>query len=280
MPATFAAWSDGRLSSDQAIALLQLSAAVPDEFPEAETRLVEIVGPLSVSDTRRALEYWRQAVDGPGDLGLESQLKRRGVSLSGPIGGMRHVEGWMTLLAGETFEAGLSAHMPPPSPDDERTPRQRRHDALEEMARCHLDHGDLPDVGGEKPHVIAIADPDALKGLAGGTHETLNGDIIVIEALLMIACDCSISRVVLGPDSEVVDVGRKTRIWTSAQRRAVDARDRHCTAPHCERPPVVPLPPQSRPRRRETRPRTTLGVGLPLHPGAEMGLSAYSVLCG
>jgi hypothetical protein len=225
------------LSGDQATALLQISAAVPDAFPEAETRLVEIVGPLSVTYTRRALEYWRQAVDGPGDLALETQMQRRGLSVSRSLAGMRRVDGWLTVLAGEAFEAALSAHMPPPSPDDERTPRQRRHDALEEMARCHLDHGDLPDVGGEKPHVVAIADPDALRGLDGRIHETLNGDIIDIEALLMIACDCSISRVVLGPDSEVVDVGRKTRIWTSAQRRAVVARDRHCTAPHCERPP-------------------------------------------
>jgi hypothetical protein len=51
----------------------------------------------------------------------------------------------------------------------------------------------------------------------------------------MLACDCSVSRIILGPDSEVLDVGRKTRVWTAAQRRAIIARDRHCQADGCDR---------------------------------------------
>jgi len=66
-------------------------------------------------------------------------------------------------------------------------------------------------VGGEKPHAILLTDMDALQGIAGGTHETTTGQIL--------------------------DVGRKTRVWTAAQRRAIVARDRHCAASGCERPP-------------------------------------------
>jgi hypothetical protein len=183
--------------------LFEVSHAVPSEFAAAEERLVEIVEPLSVTGTRKTLEYWRQSVDGPG-------------------------EGFLTAL---------DAHMPPPSEDDHRTPRQRRHDALEEMVRCHLDHGDTPMVGGEKPHAILLTDMDALQGIAGGTHETTTGQILDVETIRMLTCDSSVSRIVLGPDSEILDVGRKTRVWTAAQRRAIVARDRHCTAPGCERPP-------------------------------------------
>jgi hypothetical protein len=53
----------------------------------------------------------------------------------------------------------------------------------------------------------------------------------------MLACDCSITRIILGSDSEVLDVGRKTRVWTPAQRRAIIARDRHCQAEGCDRDP-------------------------------------------
>jgi len=143
----------------------------------------------------------------------------------------------MASTAGEALETALNALTSPPTEDDTRTPRQRRHDALEDLARNYLDHGETPTVGGEKPHINVITDIDALKGIAGGTHETLDGDVLDVETVRMLACDASISRIVVGPDSEVLDIGRKTRVWTAAQRRAIIARDRHCTAPGCERPP-------------------------------------------
>jgi hypothetical protein len=236
-PLAYAAWSDGRISTDQVAQLFQVAEAVPDAYPHAEEALVEIVEHLSVRDTGRAVEYWRQSVDGPGDLDLESQMTRRGVSLSQTVNGMRRVDGWMTQLAGVALEAALSVHMPPPGPDDTRSARQRRHDALEELANCHLTHENEVQVGGERPHIQLLTDLDGLRGVAGGTHETLDtGQIVDVEAIRLISCDSSISRLVLGPDSEVLDVGRKTRVWTAAQRRAIVARDRTCTWKGCERP--------------------------------------------
>ncbi len=237
-PVAFAAWADGRLSTDQTRYLFQLVEAVPDVFPAAEENLVGIVEPLSVGETATVLEYWRQSVDGPGDLDPEVELARRGLSVSKTMGGMRRVDGWLTKLAGEALETALDAFMSPPRPDDPRTPRQRRHDALEDMSRAWLDQGDTPVVGGEKPHISVIADLPALQGIAGGLHETLNGDILDVDTLRMLACDCSVSRIVMGPDSEILDIGRKTRVWTAAQRRAIIARDRHCTwEGGCDRSP-------------------------------------------
>ncbi|MFZ0013770.1 MAG: HNH endonuclease, partial [Acidimicrobiia bacterium] len=98
-------------------------------------------------------------------------------------------------------------------------------------------NGTTPTVGGEKPHISIHADLPALQSVAGGLHETEDADIIDVDTLRMIACDCSITRIVLGPDSEIVDVGRKTRVWTSAQRRVIVARDRHCQGPGCRARP-------------------------------------------
>jgi hypothetical protein len=207
----------------------------PASSPQAEQRLVEIVEGLSVKDTARAVEYWRQSVDGPGELDTETRWARRGLSVSETVGGMRRVGGWLTATAGEPFETVLDALLPPPGGDDTRTPRQRRHDALEDLCRDWLDHGDTPTVGGEKPHIMVLADIPALQGIAGGIHETLNGDILTVDTLRMLAC--SVSRVLLGADSEVLDVGRKTRVWSAAQRRAIIARDRHCQADGCDRGP-------------------------------------------
>ncbi len=47
-----------------------------------------------------------------------------------------------------------------------------------------------------------------------------------------IACDASLVTI-LSQDGEPLNVGRQTRIWTTAIRRAIVARDRHCQFPGC-----------------------------------------------
>ena len=166
------------------------------------------------------------------------QQDLRGVSLSESLGGMGHIEGWITPSALRRTPSRTSTHlMPPPRPGDTRTPRQRRHDALEDLARHFLDHGDTPTVGGEKPHINLVCDLPALQGIAGGLHETENGHLLTVMELRALACDCSLSRIVFGPDGEIIDVGRRTRVVPTALRRALIARDRHCTWHGCDRDP-------------------------------------------
>ena len=232
-PLAYRAWVDGRLSTDQARHLFRAAEAVPDSYPQAEETLVEIVEGLDAVDTGRAVGYWRQSMDGPGNLDAEAQWVRRGLSTSWTVGGMLKVDGWLTPTAGEAFLAGVDANNPPRRDDDHRSPRQRRHDALENLCRDWLDNGTTRVVGGEKPHINLVCDLPALQAIAGGTHQTLDGQIITIDTLRMIACDSSISRIVLGPEGEILDVGRKTRVWTTAQRKAIIARDQHCQGPGC-----------------------------------------------
>lgn len=149
---------------------------------------------------------------------------------------MIRLDGWMTTLAGEAFLAALDALMPAPATGDTRTPRQRRHDALEDLTN-YLDRGDTPTVGGEKPHINAVCDLLALQGIAGGLHETENGHVLTIAELRALACDCSLSRIVFGPDGEIIDVGRRARVIPSALRRGLIVRDRHCTWKGCDRDP-------------------------------------------
>src|SRR5437016_4010003 len=51
-----------------------------------------------------------------------------------------------------------------------------------------------------------------------------------------LACDAGATRVLLGPDSAVVDVGRARRLPSASTRRGLAARDRGCVWPGCERP--------------------------------------------
>jgi hypothetical protein len=52
-----------------------------------------------------------------------------------------------------------------------------------------------------------------------------------------LACDCSVGRVLMRGESEVLDLGRRVRLVSKAQRRALVHRDRHCAFPGCRRPP-------------------------------------------
>jgi hypothetical protein len=242
-PHVFGAWFNTRLSTDQAHRLLETASTVPEEFAAAEDNLIETVQDLSHTDTRRVLDYWRQSVDGPETAMSEVQQEDlRGVSMSISLGGMLRVDAWMTPVAGQTLLTALDALMPPPDPHDGRTPRQRRHDALEDLAREYLDHEQTPTIGGDKPHISLICDLPALQGIAGGLHQTETGQILTVNQLRTLICDCSLSRVVLGPDSQIIDMGRRTRVISPALRRAVIARDRHCTWPGCDRDPAGATP--------------------------------------
>ncbi|HEY5890726.1 MAG TPA: DUF222 domain-containing protein, partial [Acidimicrobiia bacterium] len=112
-PYAYQAWVDGRLSSDQVRWLFAAAEAIPDEYPHAEERLVDIVEGLDAVDTRRAIEYWRQSVEGPGELSAEAQQERRGLSASWTMGGMLKVDATLTPLAGEAFLACVDANNPP-----------------------------------------------------------------------------------------------------------------------------------------------------------------------
>src|SRR6267143_523251 len=57
------------------------------------------------------------------------------------------------------------------------------------------------------------------------------------KAVERLACDSSVTRILLGPDSTVIDVGRSKRTVSGPARRALDARDGHCRWPGgCDRP--------------------------------------------
>jgi hypothetical protein len=218
---------------------LRVMAEVPDrlhaELAGDEAVLVEAVAGLSVADTRRVIEYWKQAVDGPGaDGDVDRMAEERYLHASRTMGGMVKIDGWLDPLSGEVLLEALAVATPPRRQDDMRTPRQRRADAIVDLARSFLDSGQGP--GSERPHLLVLTDLEALEGHGGGTHETVTGQVLTPEQIRELACDATITRIVFGPEGQPVDIGRATRVIPPAMRKAVIARDRHCQHPGCDRP--------------------------------------------
>ena len=84
--------------------------------------------------------------------------------------------------------------------------------------------------------------PPALAGevplwLVGLVDLATRGESRVLETIRRIACDALIIPVVLGTDSEVLDIGRARRLFTPGILRAMWLRDRGCTITGCTAPP-------------------------------------------
>ena len=130
----------------------------------------------------------------------------------------------------------VDAHAKPRTGDDERTVAERQADALADVCRYVLDHGDVPECGGRRPHVNVHVRLEDLEQRARAAMLDFGGTLTP-ESLRMMACDAAVVPIVLGAEGQPLDVGRATRTVPDGLRRAVAARDRGCAHPGCDRPP-------------------------------------------
>ncbi len=99
-----------------------------------------------------------------------------------------------------------------------------------------MDAADLPSVGGVGATVVVTMTIDSLTGgLAAAALDT--GEVISASAARRLACEAGVIPMVLGGKSEVLDVGRRRRFHTRAQRLAIAQRDKTCVVGGCDAPP-------------------------------------------
>jgi hypothetical protein len=84
--------------------------------------------------------------------------------------------------------------------------------------------------------MVVTVSLDVLQGNAVEPCELGDGTVISAETARRIACDAGVSRVLTQGESEILDVGRSTRVVPAAMRRALALRDKGCTHPECTRP--------------------------------------------
>src|SRR5664280_2672297 len=97
---------------------------------------------------------------------------RRHLSISATFAGAVVLDGVLDPEGGATVLAALMPLAAPGGADDDRTPAQRRADALVELARRALDSAELPTTAGERPHLQIRVDLATL--LAGTGTATLD----------------------------------------------------------------------------------------------------------
>src|SRR5260370_35229869 len=99
---------------------------------------------------------------------MNDQDDRRFLHLNQTFGGIFVLNGQFGADDGATLKAALMSVLRPPAENDDRSPAQKRADAMIDLARRQLDSGTLPETGGQKPHVTALVEMTALAKAPGG----------------------------------------------------------------------------------------------------------------
>jgi hypothetical protein len=264
LPAVAVAVRAGRLGAEQARILTRLVGRIAAaDLLDTQSALIEV----AAGRDPQALAAWVQhliatwsepahehdARSARNKRYLQSRRNGDGTVRGTFVLADEDAESFFTVIEPLARRTGLS---------DERSAGQRRADALVEVFDLAARHADLPDAGGHRPQVSYVVPA----GWAAGEAAPPFTDLVQaslpdqgtpagvpvegrcataawtgpqtrtrIEAML---CDARITRVLLGPAGQVRGLESLTDSITPAQRRALAARDRGCTARGCTRPPA------------------------------------------
>jgi hypothetical protein len=224
LPVMRAAFSRGELSYCKVRALTRVAT------PATEAELTETARYATGAHLARLVRGYRTVerqvspagdTDGPGEFFFRTLVDDDG-SL---IGSFR-----LPPAEGATLRAAIEAHESPAG-DTDQDPAERSAEAVVAMAESALAAVD-PEVSrwAVTVHVteetLVGHDPDGAAWLQDGTP-------LEADTALRVACDCAIERLRQGRGKVVLDLGRRQRVVSRTQRRALMARDGGCRYPGC-----------------------------------------------
>jgi hypothetical protein len=241
LPAVSDAVVDGTLSLDQAGALVPLVGKLDEvELHDSQPALIEGAAARTVDGIGQWVRHLI-ALNSEPALELEQEEARRRRFLeyrTGPDGVVRG----RFALAAEDAEPVMTVLEPlakRSGDDDPRTAGQRRADALVEVFGGAARWAELPHAGRQRAQISYVISAAWAAGQAGAGPATAAWTGPQTRARLEAElCDARLSRVLLDADGQVVSLESVNDQISTAQRRAVSARDRRCVARGCSRPPA------------------------------------------
>ncbi|MBV9870849.1 MAG: DUF222 domain-containing protein, partial [Frankiaceae bacterium] len=250
------AFGCGEISLEHAQVILRLLRSTPPELRDVVEKA--LVDAAAYVDPSALAAFCREVKQNLGwcedkDAADQRRYDSRWLTVSDTIEGMTSISGMLDPAGAAALKAALHAMMSKGGEEDTRTSRQRRADALVSLANRALKSGELPQVNGEPAHLTVTLAWNDLKasldaqaahlagnyldptgpltgsgpltgggsGAGGGGGAMLNGTEISIGTARMLACDAGIIPALLGSHGEILDLGRKTRTWSTAQHRAL-----------------------------------------------------------
>ncbi len=256
-------YAAGRVNTEQAEVIARALDALPVDIPAsvraaAEERLVDLAGHHDACDLRvlgdRVLDVVAPAVADAHEaarLAAEERAAARKTMLTMTPDGQGSVHGRFTvpelhagmlrkqLLALVVHDKPALTSTPTTTAEQEEGERPEPVKAATAVelgaAFCELlerlDGSQVPEMSTGATVVVTMTLETLTGGLAAATLDT--GDRIAAHTARRLACEAGIIPVVLSGRREVLDQGRRKRLFTRAQRIALATRDRGCTAAGC-----------------------------------------------
>jgi hypothetical protein len=229
---------EGRVSYSAVRAITRIDR--PD--PDVDEALVTLAGSdgASITDVERAVRSWRLYADQDRPPGVEAD-RLRDVKIVRGDDGCGQVVITLGDLELEEFAATLQAFIDlryrAVDDSSQRDPSQveapsrpaMRADAFMDLARGALAQADGGRAAGDDRYLVHLVARSDIRSMT-----TLEGRPLHPTDASMVACDTSLVAHAVGGCGEPLHLGRRTREWSSAQRRAIAVRDGgHCRFVGC-----------------------------------------------
>jgi|tagenome__1003787_1003787.scaffolds.fasta_scaffold20951428_2 hypothetical protein len=245
LPAVAAGCAAGVISAEQVAVIapvvspeaLERATAQGVDLAEVDAVLAEVAAGQSYEVLRRAVHHYLARLDPDGPE--PDPTEQRSLSLVKHDDGSIDFRGHLDAVGGEKFEAALESILQAHRPKgDTRTRAQMLGDALVQLCDNALASGDLPTLRTSKPQVVVkIPLEDLLDPTTGpAAAETGFGATLSAARARWLACDANVTRIVLGPHGQPLDLGRSHRLVTEPLRKAVVERDEACVFAGCGAP--------------------------------------------
>jgi len=220
-----AAAASGEIGFAHFAHIASASAAVGERLDE--TTLLRHARRESVAKFRDTCIHARHAADPKGVAeGEANGVEARCLTITNTDDGMVAVSGMLDKVGGAVLRTALEPLATRAGKDDHRLFPRRLGDALVELAEGSM----------KQPQIQVTTSVETLLGLVGAPAAEMEFALpISSKTVERFACDCGVTRVLLGSESTVIDVGRSKRTVSGPARRALDARDGHCRWPGCDR---------------------------------------------
>ncbi|HZX04313.1 HNH endonuclease signature motif containing protein [Kribbella sp.] len=214
-----------------------------EDLDVAEEQLVGLAAHLSPKELRSAAKQLCNLLDSDGPEPEEQKAYgRESLTLITAENGVKF-RGYLANENAELLRAVIHAGARPhKTVDGELDPRardKRQADALTTALTVAANAWDTDTAGhGAKANITVTIDLDDLRSAtANATGQTVYGDDLSAATIRRLACDANVIPLVLGSNSEPLDVGRRERLVTKHIRHALNARDKGCVV--CSAPPVM-----------------------------------------
>jgi Domain of unknown function (DUF222)/HNH endonuclease len=237
MPESVQAVSCGEIGFAHLKAMARTAAALGTNFDEAP-----LLGKARESSPGKfyyLCQHYRHSTDREGyEAEQKEQVENRMLWISTCEDGTVQLTGYFDPEGGATLRTAFEPLARRSGAYDDRSREKRLADAAVEVAAHALEMGLIPQQGSQRTHLQVTTSLETLLGLSGAPAADLEFSSLPISSKTVerLACDSSVTRILLGSDSMVIDVGRAKRTISGPARKALNVRDRGCTWPGCERP--------------------------------------------